>query len=62
MTTLKEQQLGGLVEVGVGIKQRDRERALQGISQYISIGITLVELDRVADEAELEDFLTPAVW
>ena len=59
MTTLKEQQLQGLVEAGIGIEQKDKERAMRGISQYISIGITLMDLDRIADEAEAEDFYCP---
>ena len=59
MATLKKQQLQGLVEAGIGMKLRDKERAMRGISQYISIGITLMDLDRIADEAELEDYYYP---
>ena len=59
MTTLKEQQLRGLVEAEIGMEQGDKERALKGISQYINIGITLMDLERVMNEAELEDYYTP---
>lgn len=55
MPTLKEQQLQGLIEAEIGMEQKDKERALRGISQYIRIGITLMDLDRIADEAEFED-------
>lgn len=57
--TLEEQQLQGLVEAGIGIEQRDKERALRGINQYINIGITLLNLEHVADEAESEDYYYP---
>jgi hypothetical protein len=59
MPTLKEQQIQGLIEAQIGCEQRDKERALKGITQYIDIGITLMGLERLMDEAEIEDYYTP---
>ena len=59
MPALREQQLDGLVEAGIGMEQRDKKRALAGISRYIDIGITLMDLDHLADEAEFEDCYYP---
>ena len=55
MATLKEQQMQGLVEAQIGMGKKDKEMAMRGINKYIDIGITLIELECMADEAEFYD-------
>ena len=52
MATLKERKINGLVEAGIGLEQRDKERALKGINEFIQCSLLEMELDRLADEAE----------
>ena len=59
MATLKEQQIAGLVEAKIGMELKDKERAMRGISQYIDIGILLIDLEVLMDRAEAEDIFTP---
>jgi len=55
MGSLEEQKIAGLVECQIGIEQRDKEKALHGIDQFINISLLEISLDWIMDEAERWD-------
>lgn len=55
MATLEERKVAGLVECRIGIKNRDQAQALAGIDEFLNAAMTEMELDSMADEAEVWD-------
>lgn len=53
MKSLNKQKRIALLKAGVGIATRDKQKALDGMSEFVHLGILEMEMQRMSDEAEL---------
>jgi hypothetical protein len=55
MASFEERKAKGLVEFQIGCEQKDRQRAMAGIDEFLHVSMMQVDLESLMDRAEVED-------